>query len=462
MAYPDGLVACAGTRMRHYAGMASTGDIAVADKVARRIHVLTFAFYVMTIGYAYRGLTPIVPPFHARVSGAIFVAIFLMWIAAFLWRHLRARRILETPNFEKSFYLAHMWLYNFAILAGFWILMPYADDAVRLLGVMFTLGAIAVEAFATAQTASIRWLSKATPYGPALGLCLYFIVYGGRFSVIIIAFVIVLTALLVMFRSALQLFIWRSLRAHSATKEALGQVAAERDARTRFLAAASHDLAQPLQAARMFADAVVRQPAGSKRDKAIANLGWAFDSTEHLLDQMLDHLRPDGGTTEIHLGEITIGQLLAQIAAMHEPHAAAIGVSIDALPSSLIAHADARLVERTISNFIANALRHAKARRILVGARRHGPALRIWVIDDGTGVSARDAARLFDDGFQGSDHRDEVRGGFGLGLASARRAGELIGGTVGFDQRWQKGSAFYLELSRACAVSRTDEILPDL
>lgn len=452
--------------MRHYAGMASTGDIAVANKVARRIHVLTFVGHVIMIGYIYRGLAPVVPPFNAKLSGAIFVTLALMWMAAFLWRHLRQRRISESPYFRENFYLGHMWLYNFAIIAGFWILMPYADDAMRLLGVMFTLGSVAAESFSTAQTAAKRWLSKVTPYGPALGICLYFIVYGGRFAFITIAFAIVFTALMEMFRSSLQLFIARSLRANEATNAALIAVAAERDARTRFLAAASHDLAQPLQAARMFADAVVRQPAGPKRDKAVANLGWAFDSTEHLLDQMLDHLRTRGGTNEIHMGNVAIGPLLAQVAAMHEPHALAIGANINALPSSLIAFADARLVERTIGNFIANALRHAKARRILVGARRHGPTLRIWVIDDGVGVSARDVAQLFDDGFQGFGHHDEmhdeVRGGFGLGLSSARRASEIIGGTVGFDQRWKKGSAFYLELSRVSAVNPLGENLPNL
>lgn len=442
--------------------MASTGDSALANKVTRRIHVLTFVGHVIMIGYVYRELAPVVPSFNARLSGALFVLLALIWIAAFIWRNLRERRIPESPYFRENFYLGHMWLYNFAVIAGFWILMPYADDAMRLLGVMFTLGSVAAESFSTAPVAAKRWLSKAAPYGPALGLCLFFIVYGGRFALITIAFTIVFTALMEMFRSSLHLFIERSSRAHKATKAALDQVTAERDLRTRFLTSASHDLAQPLQAARMFADTLIRQPAGAKRDKAITNLGWAFDSTQSLLDQMLDHLRTSGGTSEVHMGHVAIGPLIAQIAAMHEPHAAAIGASINALPSSLIAFADARLVERTISNFIANALRHAHARRILVGARRHGPNVRIWVIDDGVGITKADAAQLFDDYVQGSDHGDEVRGGFGLGLASARRAGELIGGTVGFDQRWKRGSAFYLELVSVTDISLGGENLPNL
>jgi signal transduction histidine kinase len=75
--------------------------------------------------------------------------------------------------------------------------------------------------------------------------------------------------------------------------------------------------------------------------------------------------------------------------------------------------------------------------------------VRLWVIDDGVGVAEADAGRLFDDYVQGSDHGDEIRGGFGLGLASARRMAGLMQGAVGLERRWRGGSAFWLELRAA-------------
>jgi signal transduction histidine kinase len=94
-------------------------------------------------------------------------------------------------------------------------------------------------------------------------------------------------------------------------------------------------------------------------------------------------------------------------------------------------------------------VRHSAGRRVLVGARRRQDRVRLWVIDDGHGIPVADRATLFDEFVQGSDHGDHVRGGFGLGLASARRMARLMGGDAGFDPKWERGSAFWLELPAA-------------
>jgi len=136
---------------------------------------------------------------------------------------------------------------------------------------------------------------------------------------------------------------------------------------------------------------------------------------------------------------------------LNEPAARLAGVTILALPSRLLAAADASLTERALGNLVANSIRHAKAHRVLIGARRRLGRIRLWVIDDGVGVAEADAPRLFEDFVQGSDHGDEVRGGFGLGLASARRMASLMDGAVGLERRWLAGSAFWLELPAAQA-----------
>ena len=221
---------------------------------------------------------------------------------------------------------------------------------------------------------------------------------------------------------------------------------AARDARTRFLASASHDLGQPLQAARLFFDQVLQSPAGPVRERAVRNVRWAFDTTEHLLGQMLDHLRLESGEVEARLEPLPLGPLIARVAEMHEPAARLKNLDINALPSRLVAMADRTLVERALGNLLINAIRHAEARRVLVGARRRGDRLRLWVIDNGVGIPDADRARLFEDHVQGSNHGDEIRGGFGLGLASCRRIAELMGAAAGHEPRWTNGAAFWIDL----------------
>jgi hypothetical protein len=235
-------------------------------------------------------------------------------------------------------------------------------------------------------------------------------------------------------------------RAYAATQ----QVAAERDAKTRFLTSASHDLGQPLQAAQLFFDDVMDARTQPEREAAGRRVTWALESAQELLRRMLDHLKLEAGAVTPKLRAVPVGTLIARMAEMHEPSARLAGVDIVALPSRLAARADPDLVDRALGNLVANAIRHAKARRLLIGARRRAGRVRLWVIDDGVGIAEADAPRLFDDYVQGA-HGDEVRGGFGLGLASARRMAALMGGAVGLDRAWRRGSAFWLELPAADA-----------
>jgi len=248
---------------------------------------------------------------------------------------------------------------------------------------------------------------------------------------------------------------------------ALRDIAAERDAKTRFIASASHDLGQPVQAARMFFDQAIRSDVGPKRDKAVQGVHWAFDTTEQLLGQMMAHLQLESGVVEPKGDAFVIGPLIAEIADMNEPAAALANVSLHAMSCGLVVQADQALVRRAIGNLIGNAIRHAKAKRILIGARSSGRHVRLWVIDDGTGIPAFDVPRLFEDYVQGSDHGADIRGGFGLGLATTRRLARLMEGDAGLETNWVNGAAFWLELPSGRMLADPKglglhEIVPDL
>jgi signal transduction histidine kinase len=226
----------------------------------------------------------------------------------------------------------------------------------------------------------------------------------------------------------------------------LGEVAAQRDASTKFIASASHDLGQPLQAVALFFDQSLRAPEGALRDKAIDGVRNALGAADDLLSHMLGHLRLEADAVQPHRSNLDLASLLRRVAARHEPSVREHGMELRVAARLLVLPLDPSLVERALGNLITNALTHSHGSRILLASRRHGTdAVRIWVIDDGEGVSQLDAKHIFEDYYQGSSERGLPKAGFGLGLASVRRLAALMDGVAGVDPRWRRGAAFYLE-----------------
>ena len=242
-------------------------------------------------------------------------------------------------------------------------------------------------------------------------------------------------------------------RAAAALDRLLGQVAAERDAKTRFIATASHDLGQPLAAAALFFDQSLRTTDDLARAKAIDGVRRAFASAEQLLSHMLGHLRLEADAVEPHRSPIGTGPLLARTAALYAPAAAAAGIELRTGGANLVLLLDPTLIDRALGNLVNNAIQHSGARRVVIGARRRGTTVRLWVIDDGIGVGPIDAPHIFDDYYQAGAGGGAVRG-FGLGLPSVRRLAALMGGSADLDRRWVRGAAFYLEFPAVVAASR--------
>jgi signal transduction histidine kinase len=335
------------------------------------------------------------------------------------------------------------------IIAGTWLVGPYVDPTLRLLVIIYQLGAVTMQVMGSIRRPPDRGRPGLEPLLIPASTSLFYLVYWDRYSPAMIVFGVTYGYVSLTLRNILQRAVDQAEAARQAAEAALVAVAAERDAKTRFLTSVSHDLGQPLQAARLFFDQAMAGRTAAQRAAAAKKVAWAFDATEELLRQMLDHLRLDAGAVEPRIETVAVGPLIARIAELNEPAARLAGVSIRAMPSQISVLADARLVERALGNLVANAIRHAKARRVLVGARRRAGRVRLWVIDDGVGIAEADAPRLFDDYVQGTDHGDQIRGGFGLGLSSARRMAALMGGAAELDRKWTAGSAFWLELSPA-------------
>lgn len=232
--------------------------------------------------------------------------------------------------------------------------------------------------------------------------------------------------------------------------EALEQAKAEAEqanlGKTRFLAAASHDLLQPLNAARLFLSALdeslhaaSRSGAGDKERVLASSAITALRSTEHVLDRLLDISSYDAGAVRAEISDFPIADLLVQLNVEFSAMARERGLVLRVVDCRDVVRSDPHLLRRILQNLLSNALRYTPKGRILLGCRRRGEALRIEVWDTGIGIAAADQKRIFEE-FQRLAPGAEK--GLGLGLAIVERVSRLLDHAVDVRSRPGLGSCF--------------------
>lgn len=241
----------------------------------------------------------------------------------------------------------------------------------------------------------------------------------------------------------------------TSLREALGQAqerAAEAAranlAKSRFLAAASHDLRQPLQALHLLA-AVLQQTASPAQAATLAQMSLALVGMGELLNGLLDLSRLEAGIITPTLEAIDLNALLATAVESHRPQAAEKGIAIRAVPTRLRAISDRALLTSVLNNLIGNAIRFTERGGVVIGCRRSGDRIRLQVCDSGIGIPPEHQAHVFEEFYQvGNAARDRAQG-LGLGLSIVARTARLLGHTVDLVSRPGHGSTFSLALPRA-------------
>ena len=414
-----------------------------------RLQIGAILIGILTGAFVIGAGASMAPAPRTALAGAVFGAFISWWIGSVAI--IRMRGIADdTPDGWYHHTIRVFWFGNVATLGVIWLVLPFADEGLQLVTALFTLGPTVVEVMGTVRSPRSGPPGRAAALVPIVipaGMILFLAVHGGRWAWPVIGFIPALTAILLLLR----LYLQRSL---SDAEAARFEAERERDARVRFLASASHDLGQPLQSARLFLDRSMRDPQPQARAAAGRNARAALSAMERLLRQMLDHLRLEAGSLTTTICNMSIAGLLPRLMDQFEPIAEMAEVKLRLVQSSAHLRADPELLERAIGNLVDNALRHSAAKRVLVGVTRRNGLARIWVIDDGTGVGPADRAGLFQEFVQGQWQDGREHGGFGLGLSSVQRYCSLMGGSVGFDPRWQHGAAFFLELPQAQGLAR--------
>ena len=234
--------------------------------------------------------------------------------------------------------------------------------------------------------------------------------------------------------------------AEQEREQALEEARRANAAKSRFLAAASHDLRQPLQAASWFL-AVIEERVGRGEERGIVDsLRQCLTSSQSLLDALLDISRLDAGVMEVHPEAVEISDLFEELEVEFGAQACGKGLRLDFAPTSACIESDPVLLRRVLQNYVSNAIRYTQAGRVLVGVRRHGRGIRIEVHDTGIGIPPERQGDIFDEFYQiGNPERDRRRG-LGLGLSIVRRIADLMGAPTGLHSRLGAGSCFWIVL----------------
>ncbi|MBC7906537.1 MAG: HAMP domain-containing histidine kinase, partial [Rhodospirillaceae bacterium] len=211
------------------------------------------------------------------------------------------------------------------------------------------------------------------------------------------------------------------------------------ESKTRFLAAASHDLRQPLQAAGMFVEALAGRLSDSPHANIVDKLRQSVDATQALLTTLLDVSILEAGKIVPHISTFSLMPLLANLYDQMEPEAQAKNLKLKMVPTSARVLSDPVLVERMLRNLMVNALRYTDKGGIVLGCRRRGDHLAICVVDSGIGIPEDKLEMVFDDFTRLGERGNR---GLGLGLGVVRRTANLLGLRVELRSTLGKGSCF--------------------
>lgn len=226
-------------------------------------------------------------------------------------------------------------------------------------------------------------------------------------------------------------------------------------AKSRFLAAASHDLRQPLHALSLFAAEFEQHTINLTQRRLLQQISSAIDAMNEQLNPLLDISRLDLGGTLPRRKPVALQPLIERVVAMHQQSAHAKGLHLRQIPTAAWAESDAHLLERMLGNLISNAVRYTSEGRIVVGVRRNGTDWRIEIRDSGIGIAAEQLSLIFQEFYQVDNPERDAGKGLGLGLAIVARLGQMLDHRIVVRSSSGRGSAFAIVLPRSVPAIRS-------
>ncbi|MGY6629554.1 MAG: hybrid sensor histidine kinase/response regulator [Wenzhouxiangella sp.] len=218
------------------------------------------------------------------------------------------------------------------------------------------------------------------------------------------------------------------------------------EAKTRFLAAVSHDLVQPLNAAQLLTHSLSGRFSQPAEIEPLKQISGALSATENLLEGLLDISRLDAGGLEPRISRFPLGELFDQLSGEFRLMAGERGLALSGMRTRLWVESDPQLLRRILQNFLSNAVRYTDQGRIVIGCRRQGNRVLAGVWDTGPGIPLDDQALIFEE-FRRLD-KDRHAPGLGLGLAIAERMARLLDHPLSLASTPGKGTFFGVSVPR--------------
>ncbi|MGA3000307.1 MAG: chemotaxis protein CheB [Acetobacteraceae bacterium] len=241
-----------------------------------------------------------------------------------------------------------------------------------------------------------------------------------------------------------------TLRAQAADAMGVAQRQAEQAnvAKSRFLAAASHDLRQPLQTLVLLQGSLTKVIEGEAARKLLTRLDQALSAMSGMLNALLDINQIEAGTVRAEMIDFPINDLFDRMKDEFGYHARAKGIDLHVVRCGVRVHSDIRLLEQMLRNLLSNAVKYTRQGKVLLGCRRHAGMLSIEIWDTGIGIPDDEFQAIFEEYHQLNNAARERSHGLGLGLSIVQRLGKLMGHRVRVGSRLGKGSVFAIEIVR--------------
>jgi two-component system, sensor histidine kinase len=230
--------------------------------------------------------------------------------------------------------------------------------------------------------------------------------------------------------------------------------------KSRFLAAASHDLRQPIHALGLFVGALRTTILAPEALRLVEQIEASATAMDGLFSALLDISRLDAGVVEVRRQSFAIQPLLDRICRDYLEEAKAKSVAIEAQPCAAVVRSDPVLMERILRNLIANAVRYTAHGRVVVGCRRRSGSIRVEVWDTGPGIPYAQQDKVFQEYFQLENPERDRAKGLGLGLAIVRRLTDLLESELLLRSRPGRGSCFSVVMPLSRGAPEESEATP--
>jgi len=231
-------------------------------------------------------------------------------------------------------------------------------------------------------------------------------------------------------------------------EKAIAEAQAANVGKTRFVAAASHDILQPLNAAKLFASSLLERMSGSDNEKLASNVDASLEAVEEILNALLEISKLDAGAMKTEITSFAIKEILGPLGTELAPLAKEKGLKLTILPSNFYVRSDQRLLRRLVRNLVSNAIKYTPSGKVLVGCRRVGKTVRVEVLDTGPGIPSDKRDVIFQE-FTRLEKSSDNEHGLGLGLSIVRRIAKVLNLQISLKSVLGKGSKFSVKLPLA-------------